>query len=401
MLNNPYLDTIISLVLVYALLSTLVSTLLEAWNKRIKERGVFLQKVIFRLLDDPLNRNYGYGIYQHPIINKMRKDGNSYPHYIPAEGFTNALIDTLADQAVTVRYEESPDGTYVARPYGTELTLADRLVAGIGVMKNSEFKRLLLNFIDRNKVTPEPTGGIVAAPYLDLNKLKDELGRWYDDYMDRTTGEYKDRQRPKLLFIGMLVAVLLNVDSLHLTRVFLLDKGLRDRMVERAEGVSDAVLARKDTSEEGLRVAVMKKLMEMDTTQFKHTHSDTILMKSLAVVLDDSTVVKERNHTDSLLYVLDQWQLPIGWSWSEAPLSWNFKTWGKNAPLPPVKDPLLSYFTARNRGSGMDAFLWLIGVLVTGWSLSMGAPFWFETLVKLVNIRRSGVKPKTTEQLDS
>ena len=84
MLDNPYIDTIISLVLVYALLSILVSTLLETWNRRTKERGVFLQKVIFRLLDDPLNKNYGYLIYQHPIINKMRRDGNSFTHYIPA-----------------------------------------------------------------------------------------------------------------------------------------------------------------------------------------------------------------------------------------------------------------------------------------------------------------------------
>lgn len=38
--NSPYLDTIISLVLVFALLSILVSILLESWNKRTKERGV-------------------------------------------------------------------------------------------------------------------------------------------------------------------------------------------------------------------------------------------------------------------------------------------------------------------------------------------------------------------------
>ncbi|MBP9081204.1 MAG: hypothetical protein KBF80_13235 [Flavobacteriales bacterium] len=72
--NSPYLDTIIALVLVYALLSILVSILLEAWNKRTKERGVFLQRVVYRLLDDPLNRNFGYLIYHpdyavdHPVL---------------------------------------------------------------------------------------------------------------------------------------------------------------------------------------------------------------------------------------------------------------------------------------------------------------------------------------------
>lgn len=57
MLDNPYLDTSISLVLVYAVLNVLVSVLLEAGNKRTKERGVFLQKDIYQLLVNPLNRD--------------------------------------------------------------------------------------------------------------------------------------------------------------------------------------------------------------------------------------------------------------------------------------------------------------------------------------------------------
>ena len=65
--ENPYLDTIISLVLVYALLSILVSIIVEGWNRNLKARGVFLQRMVFKLLDDPVNRNYGYRIYQHPI----------------------------------------------------------------------------------------------------------------------------------------------------------------------------------------------------------------------------------------------------------------------------------------------------------------------------------------------
>lgn len=121
MLDNPYVDTIISLVLVYALLSILVSILLESWNRRVKERGVFLQKVIFRLLDDPLNKNYGYLIYQHPIINKMRRDEHSYPHYIPSEGFANALIDTLRSCTVlpstyAMRCPTPPTWASPARP---------------------------------------------------------------------------------------------------------------------------------------------------------------------------------------------------------------------------------------------------------------------------------------------
>jgi len=167
-IENPYLDTIISLVLVFALLSILVSVLLEGWNKRVKMRGVFLQKVIYRLLDDPLDRNYGYLIYQHPIINKMRKEGNSYPHYIPAEGSANALIDTLADGAVTTSYPEDDDGNYVKVSAGAKGSLSERLVKGVGNMADSELKRLFSNFIDRNS-SIDPNTKVSMDPWADAS----------------------------------------------------------------------------------------------------------------------------------------------------------------------------------------------------------------------------------------
>ena len=40
-----------------------------------------------------------------------------------------------------------------------------------------------------------------------------------------------------------------------------------------------------------------------------------------------------------------------------------------------------------------NVLLRLLGWLITAIALSFGAPFWFETLNKLVNIRKTGIKP--------
>ena len=40
----------------------------------------------------------------------------------------------------------------------------------------------------------------------------------------------------------------------------------------------------------------------------------------------------------------------------------------------------------------------LAGLLVTAGALSLGAPFWFDLLNKLVNLRAAGKKPKTPEE---
>jgi hypothetical protein len=34
---------------------------------------------------------------------------------------------------------------------------------------------------------------------------------------------------------------------------------------------------------------------------------------------------------------------------------------------------------------------WVLGII----AISMGAPFWFDLLVKLVNVRKAGIKPES------
>ena len=132
MLDNPYLDTIICIVLVFALLSILVSLIVEWWNAKIKQRGVFLQMIVRRNLRADLNHDYGYRIYQHPTINRMRRDGNSYPYYIIAEAFSTALIDTIAEDAAKDRYVLSEDGKTATRVNASmNDPLGVRFVAGV------------------------------------------------------------------------------------------------------------------------------------------------------------------------------------------------------------------------------------------------------------------------------
>ncbi len=42
---------------------------------------------------------------------------------------------------------------------------------------------------------------------------------------------------------------------------------------------------------------------------------------------------------------------------------------------------------------GIKLFLTLAGWFMAAAAISMGAPFWFDMLVKLVNVRKAGLKP--------
>jgi hypothetical protein len=45
----------------------------------------------------------------------------------------------------------------------------------------------------------------------------------------------------------------------------------------------------------------------------------------------------------------------------------------------------------------LDWLFMLMGLAIGAGLISMGAPFWFDMMVKLVNVRMAGVKPKTEQ----
>lgn len=409
MFNNAYFDTIICIVLVYALLSIVVSFVVEWWNEKVKARGAFLQMVVRRILRDDLNHDYGYRLYQHPTINRMRKDRHSYPAYLSAETFGNALIETLADDAGTEVFVPTVNGAVVNEadlpnlPVGTPVKyvrrndmadkpLAQRFVAGVVGMKESPMRRLFLNFIDRN--------GGRAPEELDLHALKTEVGRWFDDHMDRASGEFKMKLKPKLLGIGMLVAIILNVDTVHLIKVFMLDEPLRDRTVAMAEQVGDKYAEGEDLTDEERMQNVTDAIVAWNEEDTSHAigGKDTLVVRLVREMKVDSALEQKRKNAVAVLDRLNRLQLPLGWDMNDAPMTWfHCTTSMADKADNPAEASLLRYFDARNRITFKNVVLWLLGIVITGLALSRGAPFWFEALVKLVNIRRAGVKPKATQ----
>jgi hypothetical protein len=72
------------------------------------------------------------------------------------------------------------------------------------------------------------------------------------------------------------------------------------------------------------------------------------------------------------------------------PLGWHFK---KN-PSDPQGFPFRPWRT-------YDFFAKLLGLLLTTFALSLGAPFWFDTLSRIARLRNSGTPPPTTDGVRS
>jgi hypothetical protein len=166
-----------------------------------------------------------------------------------------------------------------------------------------------------------------------LEALQSNLENWYDQYMDRVTGWYKNKVRINLRWIGCALAIVFNVHALQLISHIYSDRQLQEKMVAVGEQFSVAGSA--------------------DSAQAKY-------LRSLEGIADS----------------LNNWELPIGWKWYPS----------KTIPLKASGRP--------NSSLQNKWWWWPLGWILSGLAMAAGAPFWFEVLNKLVNVRRTGLKPK-------
>ena len=169
----------------------------------------------------------------------------------------------------------------------------------------------------------------------DLAALSTSLETWYDDAMDRVSGLYKRFTHSFSLIFGLVVAVAFNVDSINIANTLWLDAALRSATVASAQ-------------------------------QFIQANP------SLPAGQASERAKAAKTELEGLA-------LPIGWT--EA-----------NKLFPDEKTPwglVWAYVTAK---ASTGAWV-VLGWLITALAASLGAPFWFDTLQRFLNLRNAGVKP--------
>jgi hypothetical protein len=170
-----------------------------------------------------------------------------------------------------------------------------------------------------------------------LVEFQKGMADWFDQSMVRASGTYKRNAKGISFFLGLIVAILGNVDTINMVDRLYKNQSLSGTINQLA----DQVIASNP--------------------------------QSIATLNDPKTVtIQDKNAAiqpikDNINVVIDQIAaFPIGWT------------------LP--RDANISPLAWISRLAG-----WFISAI----ALSMGAPFWFELLNKFINVRNAGQKPST------
>ena len=229
----------------------------------------------------------------------------------------------------------------------------------------------------------------------DFDTFTKKIEDWYDDSMNRVSGWYKRQTQFILLLIGLVLAIIFNVDVVQIANKLSVDKDARAKLVQMAEHAVDKY---KDDPN-------VKKVM---TKSGEYVPDNT-----------DSNIVLYRKYNASLDSVKQQLEGDVKTSNEIIAAGWGdygrkktreliFKEYNIFIPQKNGKemishkyDSCLNVILDNNwiRTSKMyyvlsQTFHWkkFLGFLILAFAVSLGAPFWFDLLNKLVNIRAAGKK---------
>jgi hypothetical protein len=367
--GSQILDVAIGLIFVYLLVSLIVSIVNEWISRLFALRASTLEDGLRNLLQDPAPANkeakslLDY-LYNHPLIqgasplrNRVKLVWPKLPVGTHTRGVGRAQRARHGEELTLAGAEDVLEAatrtgrpSYIdprhfslalldlVAPEGTHAGQIETVKTEIRKIENARLRRTLLALVD--------------TAQTDVETARASIEKWFNTGMERVSGWYKRKIQIIGLCLGLALAIVLNADTLSIVRTLWTQPLVRDALARSAE-------------------------------QY---------VQQSASGDPNSSFDSQRQKLQTSLGQLSAVNLPIGWSLEPSPQG----TPPDGTHLP----DLVSSVSGPLPGSVLGVLSKLVGLVLTGAAVSLGAHFWFDALSRITSLRSSGTPPATNASGD-
>ncbi len=375
MFNSSILDVAAGLVFVFLTLSLICSAANEGIESFLKKRSKNLERGIRELLGD----------LSLQAASSTRPNGTAGPPVPDQPGATdgNKAADQTSTDFVELLYNHGLINSLYRGKYGE--TPLGKLPSYIPA---ANFALAVLDLRKSVKPLPRNLQSALDAFEMkakgDLDMLQRELENWYDSSMDRVSGWYKRQTQMIVVALGLVAAMVLNVDSLYIARRLSTDPNLRQSVARMAEEAAKHP-PQNQTSQASSTVTGTP---ASDQGTPSATPSQPQSGQTASPASEADAVAQIRSN----LQTLDGVGLPLGWQDFTADFrarrAAQARALKQQGKTPANESRFAVYLEA-----GMEAVkMHGVGWIITALAVSLGAPFWFDMLNKIMVVRAT-VKP--------
>lgn len=319
------------MVFLFVLVSLLCSAVNEMLAQVFRMRSKNLEAGLGNLLQSGEGNKLVDDLYKHPLINGLSKEGQK-PSYIPPKNFTLALMDIMT-------------GNTGKLPSDNKALIESIEKQGL-FAKTEAGKSIILLLYEAGD---------------DAEKARKNLEGWYNDAMDRVGGWYKQKTQIVIFAVALIVCTALNIDAIKISQTLWTDIALRQALVQAASSTDVAGLMAQQPMEQKTPAAGDDKSPELPDNPVE---ADTAATRADAI----KGIEQSARTAGALIGQIRELHLPIGWKKPDG--QWAFAGFGF-----------------------MEWLVKILGILITTFAGSLGAPFWFQLLNKIVDLRAAGKQP--------
>jgi hypothetical protein len=341
MFDSTALEVAIGLALVFLLLSLFCTTINESlaaifgWRARTLERGIQSlfnggQIKAVNSQSGELLRNLADVVYNHGLVQSLYKS-KAGQDFVPASQIASRDLPSYIPSRVFA------SALYDILFNGPDQPLRDPSPAG-----------RLRSMVDAVNQLPDSKAKEALIPLVkqaqgDADATRRAFELWFNDGMDRVSGWYKRRTQLVLFALGLSFAVLLNIDTISVSQALWASPASRAFAIKAAESYV--------------------------------TPAATPTAAGATAGANGPYASRVNLTASEKLTALGQLALPLGWNNGPYP-------WPRNADGHQDSGGALAFKTVST----------LLGWILTGFAVTLGAPFWFDLLNQFMVIR-STVKP--------
>jgi hypothetical protein len=430
----PLFTSLISLIMVWLIASLAVMWIHEWLASVMRWRSKMLETTIRNMLSDHALADQ---LYNHPLIRSLYsgEEGGTKPSYIPASQFSQALLDIIGNAAspaaliqhylYKLRWKlvrlSSGERNEANKRLNIILALTRRAIvthtdpntraaaleeiraALIGMAQDipnlqqsvesllttieteqSQIEEGIYAEMQADSVMPHPAiqrykNGLIALS-ITHPRLKQILGAllseiinasadpesmqararqnledWFNNSMDRLSGWYSRNARQVAIVVGFALALIFNVDTIHIAQTLYNNAALSAQIAQSAQ-------AYVEQRPEGIGETSARDQLDLNDPNLQSLLAlpiGWVDFQNIHRLLDGECVMS--NNPRILKLIVQDYCIPV----VNVPTSEGYLGW----------------------------LLKLFGISLTAIATMFGAPFWFDVLKKLFNIRISGANP--------
>jgi hypothetical protein len=425
------LDVAIGMTFVFLLISLICTALNELLEAAMKNRAKDLEKGLRELIgtsaatEPNTPKTYLEQFYQHPLVNSLFPDvyqtgTRKLPSYIPARTFALAIMDvvltatpaTKSGAASTATSEKAlgntdanqagpnADATALGAPNPNPPLPAPNEPAPVVSNPLTAFRDAVAKLPDDLNLK-RALLTLTDAAGDDIAAARANIENWYNGAMDRVSGWYKRRAQAIIFAIGCLSAIALNADALAIFKSLINDSALRDSVVAAASSYK----ATDASGDPGQAAAQSKAVLDASLTQLEalklpigwdwksKTDSAARVRQAKA---DSATAVAQAKATSATAVAQAKGDsVKVRQAKADSVRAVAQAVTKSAQAIAQAKAATATLITNKELAVPSTGLGWLqkvLGWLITGIAVSLGAPFWFDVLNKFMVVR-STVKP--------